>query len=103
MILEWNPLKNEILKGFNRYFPKDAHQKSEGGVSEVRCKKTRLLHLGNVEELPHPQCSAQRAPEGLNLDETYSARRKGTNASIVNLSIQVFVGDFINRFKVRHS
>ena len=27
-------------------------------------KKTRLLHLGNVEKTPHPQLSAQRAPEG---------------------------------------
>ena len=26
------------------------------GVSEVRFKKTRLLHLGNFEKLPHPQC-----------------------------------------------
>ena len=34
------------------------------GVSEVRLKKTRLLHLGNVEKPPHPQLSAQRAPEG---------------------------------------
>ena len=25
------------------------------GVSEVRIKKTRLLHLGNVEKPPHPQ------------------------------------------------
>ena len=41
-------LKNEILKGLNWYFPKDAHQKSEGG-SEFRFKKTRLLHLENVE------------------------------------------------------
>ena len=34
------------------------------GVSEVRFKKTRLLHLGNVEKPPHPQFSAQWAPEG---------------------------------------
>ena len=34
------------------------------GVSEVRFKKTRLLHLGNVEKPPHPQLSAQRASEG---------------------------------------
>ena len=34
------------------------------GVTEVRFKKTRLLHLGNVEKQPHPQFSAQRAPEG---------------------------------------
>ena len=27
-------------------------------------KKNRLLHLGNVEKPPHPQFSAQRAPEG---------------------------------------
>ena len=37
------------LNWFNRYFPKDAHQKSEG-VSEVRFKKTRLLHLRNVKK-----------------------------------------------------
>ena len=34
------------------------------GVSEVRFKKTRLLHLGNVEKPLQPQFSAQRAPEG---------------------------------------
>ena len=39
---KWN------LEGLNRYLPKDTHQKSEGGI-EVRFKKTRLLHLGNVE------------------------------------------------------
>ena len=33
-------------------------------VSEVRFKKTRLFHLGNVEKPPHPQFPAQRAPEG---------------------------------------
>ena len=27
------------VKPLNRYFPKDAHQKFEGGVSEVRFKK----------------------------------------------------------------
>ena len=26
--------------------------------------KSRLIHLGNVEKPPHPQFSAQRAPEG---------------------------------------
>ena len=31
------------------------------GVSEVRFKKTLLLHLENVEKPPHPQFSAQRA------------------------------------------
>ena len=31
MILIWIPLKNEIWKGLNRFFPKDARQKSEGG------------------------------------------------------------------------
>ena len=35
-----------------------------GGVSEVRFKETRLLHLGNVEKPPHSQLSAQRACEG---------------------------------------
>ena len=34
------------------------------GVIEVRFKKTRLLHLGNVEKPPHPDFSAQLAPEG---------------------------------------
>ena len=34
------------------------------GVSEVRFRKTRLLHLGNVEKPPDPQFFAQRAPEG---------------------------------------
>ena len=27
-------------------------------------KKTRLVHLGNVEKSTHPQFSARRAPEG---------------------------------------
>ena len=35
--------------------------KNLSGVSEVRFKKTRLLHLGNVEKPPHPQLSAQQA------------------------------------------
>ena len=39
-------------------------KKFEGGVSEVRFRKTRLLHIGNVEKSPHSQFSAQRAPEG---------------------------------------
>ena len=34
------------------------------GVSDVRFRKTRLLHLGNVEKPPNPHFSAQRAPEG---------------------------------------
>ena len=34
------------------------------GVSEVRFKKDRLLHLGNVEKPPNPQLCAQRAREG---------------------------------------
>ena len=34
------------------------------GVSEVRFKKTHILHLGNVEKPPHPQFSAQGAREG---------------------------------------
>ena len=33
------------------------------GVSEVQFKKSRLLHLGNVETPPHSQLSAQRACE----------------------------------------
>ena len=40
------------------------HIKNLRGVSKVRFKKTRLLHLGNVEKPPHPQFSAQRAPVG---------------------------------------
>ena len=31
------------------------------GASEVRFKKTRLLHLENVKKPPHSQFSAQRA------------------------------------------
>ena len=31
MIFIWNSLKKEIWKGLNWYFPKDAHQKSDGG------------------------------------------------------------------------
>ena len=38
--------------------------KNLSGVSDVRFKKTRLLHLGNVEKPPHPQLSAQRRCEG---------------------------------------
>ena len=34
------------------------------GVSEVRFKKTRLLHLENVKKPPNPQFSVQREPEG---------------------------------------
>ena len=44
----------------------DAHPKSEGGVSEVRFKKTRLLHLGNVKKLPHPQFFTKRAWKFIN-------------------------------------
>ena len=38
-----------VWKGLNRYLPKDAHQKSEGG-QWAPIKKTRLLHLENVEK-----------------------------------------------------
>ena len=59
-----NSLKKESWEGLNLYIPKDAHNKSEGGGSfRSNLKKTRLLHLGNVEKLPHTQFSAQRAPE----------------------------------------
>ena len=58
-----NPLKNESCEGLNWYFPKDAHQKSERGQWGP-IKKTRLLHLRNVEKSAHPQFSAQRACEG---------------------------------------
>ena len=34
-----------------------------GGSARSDLKKTRLLHLGNVEKLPHPQLLAQRALE----------------------------------------
>ena len=34
-----------------------------GGDGRSDLKKTRLLHLGNVEKPPHPQFSAQRMPE----------------------------------------
>ena len=37
-----------------------------GGVSEVRFKKTRLLHLGNVKKLPHPQFFTKRAWKFIN-------------------------------------
>ena len=46
-------------------FSKICASKIWWGVSEVRFKKTRLLHLGNVEKPPNPQFSAQRAPERL--------------------------------------
>ena len=39
MIFIWNSLKKEILKGLNRYFPKDAHQKSDGGSVRSDFKK----------------------------------------------------------------
>ena len=61
--LAMKPTENEICKGLNRYFSKDAHQKSEGGSVRSDLKKTRLLHRGNVEKPPHLQFSAQRAPE----------------------------------------
>ena len=32
-------------------------------VTEVRFKKTRLLHLGNVEKPPHPQLDLLRTPK----------------------------------------
>ena len=35
-----------------------------GGSVRSDLKKTRLLHLGNVEKPLHPQFSAQRAREG---------------------------------------
>ena len=45
------------------FFPK-VRIKNLRGVSEVRFQKTRLVHLGNVEQPPHPQFTAQRAPVG---------------------------------------
>ena len=58
--------------------------KNQRGVSEVRLKKTRLLHLGNVEKLPHPQLSAQRACDGSNPSD-----------------IDLYKNDFIINYKVR--
>ena len=45
-------------------FSKRCASKIWGGSVRSDLKKTRLLHLGNVEKQPHPQFSAQRAPEG---------------------------------------
>ena len=45
-------------------FKKMRIQSKVSKVSKVRFEKTRLLHLRNVEKPPHPQFSAQRAPEG---------------------------------------
>ena len=42
MFLIWNQLKNEIWKGLNRYFQKDAHQKSERGGGSVRSDSKKL-------------------------------------------------------------
>ena len=39
MIFIWKSLKNEIWKGLNRYFPKDAHRKSERGSVRSDFKK----------------------------------------------------------------
>ena len=36
----------------------------KGGSVRSNFEKTRLLHLENLEKPPHPQFSAQRAPEG---------------------------------------
>ena len=51
------------LEGLKSVFSKRCASKIWWGVSEVRFKKTRLIHLGNVEKPPHPHFSAQRAPE----------------------------------------
>ena len=61
--LDIKPTEKLNLERLKSVFTKDAFQKSEG-VSEVRFRKTRLLHLGNVEKPPHPQFFAQRAPKG---------------------------------------
>ena len=55
---KWN------LEGLKSVVSKDAHKKSEGGGQWGPIKKSRVLHLGNVEKPPHSQFSAQRAPEG---------------------------------------
>ena len=61
--LDIKTTENESWKGLNRYFPKDAHQKSEGGSVRSDLKKSRLLHLGSVEKPPHPKFFARGAPE----------------------------------------
>jgi len=51
------------MKSGNRYCPKDARQKSEG-VKEVRFKKNSTPSPWKRQKTPHPQLSAQQAPEG---------------------------------------
>ena len=48
-------------EGLKLVFSKRCASKIWGGGG---FKKTRLLHVGNVEKPPHPQLSVQRAPEG---------------------------------------
>ena len=57
--LDIKPTENEICKGLNRYFPKDARKKSEGGSVRSDLKKT----TPSPPQFLHPQFSAQRAPE----------------------------------------
>ena len=54
------------MKGLKLVFSKRCTSKMWGGGGSVRSglKKTRLLHLGNVEKPHHPQVFAQRACEG---------------------------------------
>ena len=66
MTLIYNSLKNEIWKGLNRYFQKDAHQKSEGG-SEVRFKKNLNPSPWKRRKTTSYAIFAQRAPEGYKL------------------------------------
>ena len=64
-ICSWYKLNEKWnLEGLKLVFSKRCASKIWWEVSEVRFKKTRLLHLGNVEKPPHPQFSVQRAPEG---------------------------------------
>ena len=64
------------------------------GVSEIRIKKTRLLHLGNVEKPHHPQFSAQRALR-VNISEihfNFSEKCKFLNKKLA--CIKNWVGTF---------
>ena len=51
MILTKNSLKNEIWKGLNRYFPKDAHQKSDEESVRSDLKKVDSFTLETSKNL----------------------------------------------------
>ena len=61
MTLVLYSLKNEIWKGLNRYFQKNAHQKSDRG-SEVRFKNSTPSPWKR-RKTSHTQFSAQRVPQ----------------------------------------